>query len=163
MDVALTARSWLGQYYVEIIAIGAALVAVLLSRSFRRGYKLPPGPPKWPVVGHLLSLSKTEPAHLSFTKFAEQYGPIILLQLGGFRMAIVSSAELEKEILETHDHLFASRSSNIFSDVVLYGEDMIFAPLGDRFRKLRKICVVELLNAKRLSQFEVTRRVPSLL
>ncbi|KAG6558258.1 hypothetical protein Mapa_000008 [Marchantia paleacea] len=158
MDVVLTARSWLRHYYVEIIAAGAALVAALLFRSFRNGYKLPPGPPKWPVVGHLLSLSKTEPAHQTFTKFAEQYGPIILLQLGAFRTAIVASADLEKEILETQDHIFASRSSNIFSEVVLYGEDMIFAPLGDRFRKLRKICVVELLNAKRLSQFEDSRK-----
>lgn len=154
---ALQFRSWLGRHNLDIVAACAALLLTLIVRRFFRSerLRLAPGPRKWPVIGNLPSVMGTTPAHLNFLRLAAEYGPIVRLELGAVQILVISSAELAKEILETQDHIFASRPSNIKAEVAFFGRDLLFAPLGDRFRLMRKVLAVELLGPKRIQQFRV--------
>lgn len=60
-----------------VLAVGVALFTLyLVKRTFssnRRGLLLPPGPPRWPIIGSLLEWPKSKD-WLTFTDWAEVYG-----------------------------------------------------------------------------------------
>ncbi|PIN16709.1 Cytochrome P450 CYP2 subfamily [Handroanthus impetiginosus] len=84
---------------------------------------LPPRPRKLPFIGNLHNLSRFDPPHHTFTELAKKHGPLMHLQLGEVDTIIVSSPEIAKHILKTHD---------ITTD---------------------KICTLELLSTKRVQSF----------
>ncbi|RVW38416.1 Premnaspirodiene oxygenase [Vitis vinifera] len=74
-------------------------------------------------------------------------------------MLVVSSPEIAKEVMKTHDINFAQRPHLLATRIVTYDStDIAFSPYGDYWRQLRKICVVELLSAKRVKSFQVIRK-----
>lgn len=82
----------------------------------------------------------------------------MLLHLGRVPTLVVSSAEMAREIMRTHDHLFASRPSLKAAKVLLYESmDMAFSPYGEHWRHLRKLCALHLLSAKRVHSFQLAR------
>lgn len=60
---------------------------------------LPPGPPKWPIIGNLHQLG--EKPHVTITKFAQEYGPLISLHLGKQLLVVATSPEAAMGILKT--------------------------------------------------------------
>ncbi|WJX37487.1 hypothetical protein P8452_25247 [Trifolium repens] len=74
------------------------------------------------------------------------------LQLGEvFFVVVVSSPEVAREVLKTHDTIFASRPHLLAGEIACYNStDIAFSPYGDYWRQLRKICAVELLSSKRV-------------
>ncbi|KAK4420829.1 cytochrome [Sesamum alatum] len=76
------------------------------------------------------------------------------LKLGEVDAVVVSSAEAAKEVLKMHDINFAYRPSLLVTDILCYGNTNIaFAPYGEYWRQLRKICTLELLSAKLVQSF----------
>lgn len=56
--------------------------------------------------------------------------------------------------MKTHDTVFSSRPVVKASMEFLYGgKDLVFAPYGDHWRQMRKICATNLFNAKRVQIF----------
>ncbi|GAU23751.1 hypothetical protein TSUD_128550 [Trifolium subterraneum] len=73
------------------------------------------------------------------------------LQLGEVFFVVVSSPEIAREVLKTHDIIFASRPHLLVSEIACYNStDIAFSPYGDYWRQLRKICSIELLSSKRV-------------
>ncbi|XP_055834323.1 flavonoid 3'-monooxygenase-like isoform X2 [Solanum dulcamara] len=91
------------------IASGAWLLALaFLSKIFNHPKrKLPPGPRPWPIIGNL-NLLGSHP-HESLHHLSQKYGDLMLLKFGSKPVLIASSPEMAKEILKTHDAIFASR------------------------------------------------------
>lgn len=119
--------------------------------------KTPPGPWKLPIIGNIPHLVTPTP-HRKLRDLAKKYGPLMHLQLGEVFTVVVSSAECAKEIMKTHDLLFASRPLILASKIIGYDATNIsFSPYGNYWRQLRKICTAELFTPKRLNSFKPIR------
>ncbi|XP_043704241.1 geraniol 8-hydroxylase-like [Telopea speciosissima] len=165
-DVSYALAQWWWQWGSEIyqsthmltIFLVMVTVVVTVSRwSRRERTPLPPGPRGLPIVGNLPFIG-TE-LHRSFAKFAETYGPIMKLRLGGKLCIVVTSPSLAKEILKDHDTIFANHDVLAVGAIAAYGGvNMVWSPYGDHWRMLRKICVSEMLNHRRLEALYWLRR-----
>ncbi|XP_077214516.1 desmethyl-deoxy-podophyllotoxin synthase-like [Tasmannia lanceolata] len=127
------------------------------SKTQNPGPKLPPGPWNLPIIGSLHHLLGSLPHH-SLLSLAKKHGPLIHLKLGQVSTIVVSSPEFAKEIMKTHDQNFSNRPLLFLAQISMYNQrDIVFAPYSDYWRQLRKICILELLSAKRVQSFRHVR------
>ncbi|KAF8751320.1 hypothetical protein HU200_012201 [Digitaria exilis] len=146
----------------------AALIPILLFLLNRLLYgKLPPGPRPRPVVGNLFDV---QPVRCRcYQEWARKYGPIMTVWLGSEPTVVVSTAELAKEVLKTHDQSLADRQRDRSSERFSRGGmDLIWADYGAHYIKVRKLCNLELFTPRRLEALrpiredEVTAMVESI-
>ncbi|XVE56716.1 hypothetical protein DITRI_Ditri04bG0033200 [Diplodiscus trichospermus] len=134
------------------------LVSFLIWLKLAKGKKLnlPPSPPKLPIIGNIHQLGRLP--HRSLRDLSRKYGSLLLLHLGHNPTLVVSSAEMAMEIVKNHDIVFSGRPSTTATNTLLYGcSDIAFAPYGEYWRQVRKICVVELLSLRRVHSFQFVR------
>ncbi|CAM8991650.1 unnamed protein product [Rhodiola kirilowii] len=144
-------------FLCSTFAIFVFLVSRLVQTSNSTNPKLPPGPWKLPLIGNMHQLASSAP-HQTLRDLARKYGPLMHLQLGEVSTVVVSSPEIAKEVMKTHDAIFASRPHLMASRILSYGSrNIAFAPYGDYWRQLRKICAMELLSPKRVASFKHIR------
>lgn len=91
------------------------------------------------------------------------------LKLGQTPAVVVSSPEIAKEMLKDHDPNFANRPLGVAVEIMWYNYlDVAFAPYGDYWKQMRKICINELLSPRMVRSFgsirsdEASRLVASL-
>ena len=119
--------------------------------------KLPPGPWKLSFMGNLHQLFGPLPHHV-LRDLAKKHGPFMYLRIGQIHTIIVSSPEYAKEVMRTHDVIFASRPRIPSLRIMTYDyTDIAFAPYGEYWRQLRKICGEELLSTARVQSFRPIR------
>ncbi|XP_011081935.1 cytochrome P450 71D95-like [Sesamum indicum] len=130
--------------------------------------KLPPSPPKLPVIGHLHHLVGGLPHH-ALRRVAQKYGPVLYLKLGEVSAVVISSREATKEVVKLQDPACADRPESIGSKIMWYDyTDIAFSAYNEYWRQMRKICILELLSAKNVKSFgsirqdEVSRLMKSL-
>ncbi|KAL6196666.1 hypothetical protein ACLB2K_032280 [Fragaria x ananassa] len=168
-DMAMALSPWLNQLgqelqrittpsYLFLVSLLSLSICILLSFS-RSGskLKLPPSPTRLPLIGNLHQLG-TLP-HRSLGTLSKKHGPLMLLHLGQVPTLVVSSAEMAKEVMKTHDTVFSSRPKTTAANILVYGcYDIGYAPYGEYWRQVRKLCVLELLSLKRVQQFQYARK-----
>lgn len=145
--------------FLSLILLAFVVFFFILKRSKDRNLNLPPGPPRLPIIGNLHQMATGDPLpHRALRDLANQYGPLMYLQLGEVTTIVVSSPEYAKEVTTTHDLIFASRPHVPAAKILSYNyTDIAFAPYGPYWRQLRKICVMELLSPKRVQSFRPVR------
>ncbi|KAJ1253541.1 hypothetical protein BS78_05G100000 [Paspalum vaginatum] len=147
-----------------LLALFVSVLLVVLSKlkpllvSSKPKLKLPPGPWTLPVVGSLHHLVARPTIYRSMRELAQKHGPLMLLRFGEVRMMVVTSSEGAQEVMKTQDVLFADRFLTATRGALTFdGNDIAAAPYGERWRQLRKICVLELLSAARVRSFRHIR------
>lgn len=114
--------------------------------------KLPPGPPRWPIVGNLLQLGPLP--HKDLATLCTEYGPLVYLRLGNVDAITTDDPQVIQEILLRQDDVFASRPRTLAAVHLAYGCcDVALAPLGPNWKRLRRICMEHLLTTRRLESF----------
>ncbi|XP_047326159.1 cytochrome P450 71A1-like [Impatiens glandulifera] len=117
----------------------------------------PPGPPRFPIIGNLHQLNFAN-LHGHLYQLSHKYGPLMSLRLGSLTAIVVSSAEIAKEALSTHDRQLAGRPTFYGQMKISYnGLTVTFAPYGEYWREIRKITVHHLLSAKQVLYFRPVR------
>ena len=89
-----------------ILGLFFCFFLIWLLNKRRISARLPPGPYALPISGNLHQL--VLPAHRFFKALADKYGPILFLRLGSVPTVVVSSSDIAKLFLKTHDLIFAS-------------------------------------------------------
>ncbi|EYU21952.1 hypothetical protein MIMGU_mgv1a023648mg, partial [Erythranthe guttata] len=144
--------------------------------------KLPPGPPKLPVIGNLNHLIGAGGLlYDTLSRLAKKYGPDVLhLQLGQVSAVVISSLHAAKQLLKDQDPSCTGRPESICAKIIWYDftdiakiiwydfTDIAFSPYNEYWRQMRKICILELLSAKNVKSFgfireeEVSRMIESI-
>ncbi|KAK3130903.1 hypothetical protein QOZ80_6BG0499460 [Eleusine coracana subsp. coracana] len=114
--------------------------------------RLPPGPWRLPVIGSLHHLLTKPLMHRAMADLARRLdAPVMYLQLGEVPAVVISSRDAAREVLRTQDAAFATRPMTLSIRATAHeGLGIAFAPYGERWRQLRKICSVELFSAARV-------------
>ncbi|CAJ2657146.1 unnamed protein product [Trifolium pratense] len=119
--------------------------------------KLPPGPSPLPIIGNLLNLGNKP--HHSLANLSNIHGPIMTLKLGQITTIVVSSSDIAKEILQTHDNLLSNRTVPDALSVLNHDQySLSFMRVSPRWRDLRKICNNQLFSSKTLDSSQALRR-----
>ncbi|KDP25063.1 hypothetical protein JCGZ_22598 [Jatropha curcas] len=143
---------------IALLVFVATVVIKLWKRPTIANNNPPPGPWKLPLIGNLHNLFGRDQPHHRLRDLAGKYGAVMGFQLGQVPTVVISSAEIAKQVLKTHEFQFIDRPSLLAADIVLYNRsDIIFAPYGDYWRQIKKIAILELLSSKRVQSFKSVR------
>ncbi|KAL5727873.1 hypothetical protein ACHQM5_001018 [Ranunculus cassubicifolius] len=140
-----------------VLVIFPAIVFLRQRRESADMRKLPPGPPRLPLIGNLHQLRDLP--HRSLHQLSLKYGPLMFLQLGSKPTLVISSAGMVEEIFKNHDLIFSDRPISYAAKRLTYEcLDVAFTPYGEYWREIRKIAVLELLSIKKVQSFETVRK-----
>ncbi|XP_051123395.1 cytochrome P450 71A6-like [Andrographis paniculata] len=132
------------------------LIIFIHRRNSSPGKRLPPSPRKLPVIGNLHQVGGLP--HRSLYNLSRRHGPLMLLHFGNVPVVVASSSAAACAIMKDQDTIFSDRPWLRIADRLTYGSrDVAFAPYGEYWRQAKSICVVHLLNTKRVQSFRRVR------
>ncbi|KAM3731519.1 hypothetical protein ACB098_12G169500 [Castanea mollissima] len=147
---------------IGLFALTVIFIALNTKPNTKRGYtkciEIPEPSGALPIIGHLHLLGGQEPMAIILGAIADKYGSFFSLKMGIHRMLVVSSWEMVKEFLATHDKTFATRASIAVGKHLFYNNaTFALAPYGQYWRDVRKMATLELLSSHRLEKLKHVR------
>ncbi|KAL6275947.1 hypothetical protein ACE6H2_019548 [Prunus campanulata] len=132
-----------------LLAIPLLLFPTLTSKIFKTHLHLPPSPFALPIIGHYHLLGPL--IHRTFHNLSLRYGPLFSLRLGSLQCVVVSSADLVKEFLSTHELSFISHARSLAIESITYNASLAFAPYGPYWKFIKKLTMNELLGNRSIN------------
>ncbi|KAL8122472.1 hypothetical protein AgCh_018989 [Apium graveolens] len=140
---------------IVFILIISTIIRTILKNRTRSS--LPPGPFRLPIIGHLHLLAPIP--HQALHKLSKRYGPLMHIFLGSNPCVIISSPEMAKEFLKTHEASFSDRPQTVASMHLSYdSQDFMFAPYGPYWKFVKKLFMSDLLGGQTLDLLQSVRR-----
>ena len=116
------------------------LLSVLLNNKPKK--RLPPGPWTLPIIGSLHHVVSVLP-HRTMAELSRRHGPLMYLRLGEVPTLVVSEAETAALVMKTNDLAFSGRPRSATQEIFgSGGRDIAFAPYGELWRQMRKVCEI---------------------
>ncbi|KAJ6672034.1 3'-HYDROXYLASE ISOZYME putative-RELATED [Salix viminalis] len=135
------------------------LLSLFLKRKPSKVPAIPPGPKPWPLIGNVFQIG--DKPHISLSKLAQVYGPLMSLRLGTQLVVIGSSRKAASEILKTHDRELSGRCVPhvSFAKDPKQNEDTIVWTFEctDRWKFFRSLIRNELFSSKAVDGQSSTR------
>ncbi|KAM0858919.1 hypothetical protein ACQ4PT_047520 [Festuca glaucescens] len=130
---------------------------LLSGHNSRPKKQLPPGPWTLPIIGSLHHVVSVLP-HRTMADLSRRHGPLMHLRLGEVPTLVVSNAETAALVMKTNDLAFAGRPRSATQEIFgSRGRDIAFAPYGEPWRQMRKVCVMELLGSRQARRAEAIK------
>ncbi|KAG8787358.1 hypothetical protein FRC12_015644 [Ceratobasidium sp. 428] len=129
---------------LDYVVFFTALVAAwiwLRRKPYTASLPLPPGPPRWPFIGSVLSLPQNEPNWKAFLRWGEESkSDVIYAPMPGNSLVILNSHEAAVELLEHRSAVYSSRPRLVMAGD-LVGWDRILGLIADvnQVRRVRKL------------------------
>ncbi|RZC93434.1 hypothetical protein C5167_026058 [Papaver somniferum] len=123
------------------------------SKTKSSSLPLPPGPAvSWPIIGNIPDLFHKKPAFRWIDKLMKDMNTDILsVRLGNVHIIPVTSPEIAREFLKKQDATFATRPITMGTEYSSRGFlSVAVAPLGDQWKKMRRVVASELMSPSRL-------------
>lgn len=120
--------------------------------------RLPPAPRGLPVIGNLHQVGALP--HRALRALAAAHGAphLLWLRLGRVPAVVASSPAAAAELMRAHDHAFATRPYFRTAEILTYGfRDLVFAPHGEHWRHVRRLCSEHVLSAARSHRHSAMR------
>ncbi|KXN81511.1 O-methylsterigmatocystin oxidoreductase [Leucoagaricus sp. SymC.cos] len=124
----------------EAVVLLASISALLYRFRGREGPPLPPGPPRWPLVGNALSIP-TEYTHKFYKRLGDELGTKILyLEAFGQPIVVLNSVQMGKDLLEKRSSIYSDRPHmTMLLDIMKIDYFFSFLPYGDIWRQDRRL------------------------
>lgn len=143
MDICSSNLFWL-----QILVMVVSLLLFIRRRSKKTN--LPPSPARLPFIGHLHHILFSTP-HIAFHRLSLRYGPLMFLQLGTLPAIVISSAEVLRDVLRTHDIIFSNKPVMTATWKLSYGgKDMAASQYNDPWKQMKKVTMLGLLSMRRI-------------
>ncbi|OMO78111.1 Cytochrome P450 [Corchorus olitorius] len=120
--------------------------------SLRRLLSLPSFSNPGHFLGSLPQMLKNKPTFRWLHELMKRidHAGIACLRLGNVHVILVTCPEISREFLKNQDAVFASRPVSMSTDVTTKGFlTTALVPLGDQWKKMKKVLVKELLSSTR--------------
>ncbi|KAI0311565.1 cytochrome P450 [Amylostereum chailletii] len=152
-----------------LLALLALIAWIIWSRAgrSRRLHSTPPGPKPIPLMGNIFDMP-TKCEWLTFSRWGDIYGDLVLVTIFGRRMIILNTAEVANELLEKRSSIYSDRPSFPLVDLAGHNEfNFGFMPYGKRWQLCRRLFASQFgkttLNTAESCQFASTSLLQNLL
>ncbi|XP_054239328.1 cytochrome P450 2K6-like isoform X1 [Indicator indicator] len=135
--------------WVNLVPVGLLLILIFLLilksqhvwKSHTRG-NFPPGPRPLPIIGNLHIMNLERP-HLTMLELAKTYGPVFSIQMGPWKMVVLSGYDTVKEALVNQAEAFAGRPKLPIVKDTGNGKGVIFSD-GENWKVMRRFTLTTL-------------------
>ncbi|KAI7733608.1 hypothetical protein M8C21_015998 [Ambrosia artemisiifolia] len=138
-------------FFLFLLSICYLISFLLRVTSSELRPPLPPGPTPLPYIGSIISMLRNKPTFRWIHKMMDEMNTKILcIRLGNVHVIAVSDPNIALEFLKDKDWIFSSRPDCMSGYLTSGGYlDTVLAPMGDHWKKMRKIISREILSVAR--------------
>ncbi|OCH92574.1 cytochrome P450 [Obba rivulosa] len=141
---------------VFLLIAAIACVWVGIRRRSSSALKLPPGPPRLPLLGNLLQVDPARP-YPQFLRWAQQYGDVFYLRLGLQDVVVLNTAQAADDVLTGRSKVYSGRvAPHVAHEILSEGQRVLFMPYAREWKIARRAMSAAAgpAAAKRIREFQ---------
>ncbi|OAP58154.1 hypothetical protein AYL99_07244 [Fonsecaea erecta] len=122
-----------------LLLVVVCIIWVVHSLIYGKRRKLPPGPPRLPIIGNLHQAPALYPWR-TYQTWTKQYGPIYRLQYGLNTVIMLGTYEAAHDLLDKRSNIYSSRPHVVMGgDCVSKGYRTLLMPYGQKWRNHQRL------------------------